>query len=198
MKTTILTITIALATVFGISQSSYAATSSNEEITTLTDVSKISKIEVHGNVELYVSDGTADQVKVYNRYYAESALVQDQNGVLRISSYKTQKLVVWVTVSDLRSLSVYDNAEVRSFGKLSAIDLDVKLFNSASAQLNIDAYQATVTLNDHTKADLAGTINEGEIHHDQSSSVNIVSLVSAHLVKKVNFESTCATELASL
>jgi hypothetical protein len=198
MKTTILTIAIALATIFGTSQSSYAATSSNEEITTLTDVSKISKIEVHGNVELYLSDGTADQVKVYNRYYAESALVQDQNGVLRISSYKTQKLVVWVTVSDLRNLSVYDNAEVKSFGKLSAIDLDVKLFNSASAQLNMDAYQATVTLNDHAKADLAGTINEGEVHYDRSSSVNITSLVAAHLVKKVNFESTSASELASL
>jgi Putative auto-transporter adhesin, head GIN domain len=198
MKTTILTIAIALATVFGISQSSYAAASSNEEITTLTDISKISKIEVHGNVELYVSDGTADQVKVYNRYYTESALVQDPNGVLRISSYKTQKLVVWVTVSDLRNLSVYDNAEVRSFGKLSAIDLDVKLFNSASAQLNMDAYQATVTLNDHAKADLAGTINDGEVRYDQSSSVNITGLVAAHLVKKVNFERNDAADLASL
>ena len=62
MKTTILTIAIALSTVFGISQSAKAATGSKEEVSTiLTDVSKISQVEVHGNVELYLSDGTADQ-----------------------------------------------------------------------------------------------------------------------------------------
>src|SRR6202012_3874085 len=136
MKTTILTIAIVLVAVFGISKSTYAATSGNEEAITLTDVNSINKIEVHGNVELYLSDGTTDKVKVYNHYYAERALVQDVNGVLRISSYGAQKLVVWVTVSDLRNLSVYDNAEVKSFGKLSSIDLDVKLYDRALAQLN--------------------------------------------------------------
>src|ERR1022692_985819 len=107
MKTTILTTALLLATVFGISQSASAATGSKEEVSTiLTNVNKISKIEVHGNVELYLSDGTADKVKVYNSYYAESALVQDENGVLRITSYTAKKLVVWVTASDLRNLVV--------------------------------------------------------------------------------------------
>ena len=145
MKKSILTIAIALSAVFGISQSSKAATGSTEEFTTLTEVSHINKIEIHGNVELFVSDGTTDQVKVYNKYYAESALVQDQNGVLRVSSYTAKKLVVWVTASDLQNISVYDNAQVKSFGKLSALDLDVKLYNNASAQLNMDTYKTTIT-----------------------------------------------------
>jgi hypothetical protein len=189
MKKTILTIAIVLVAVFCINKSSYASTGSNEEVTTLTEVSKINKIEIHGNVELYVSDGTADAVKVYSHYYAESALVQDQNGVLRITSYKTQKLVVWVTVSNLRNLSVYDNSEVKSFGKLSAIDLDVKLYNKASAQLDMDTYQANITLYNHAKADLTGSINEVEINYDQSSSVNTTNLVVQDLVKKVNLDS---------
>ncbi|MGZ3821187.1 MAG: GIN domain-containing protein, partial [Mucilaginibacter sp.] len=167
MKKTILTIAILLATVFGISQSSFAATS-HEEVTTLNEVGNINKIEIHGNVELYVSDGTTDEVKVYNHYYAESALVQDQNGVLRISSYSTQKLVVWVKVSDLRDIAIYDDAEVKSFGKLSAIDLDVKLYNNASARLNMDAYSANVTLNGHAKADLTGELVEGSVSYDKS------------------------------
>lgn len=195
MKKLILTIAIAAATVLGISTSTYAATGSTEDMTTLTEVSQINKIEIHGNVELYLSDGTADQVKVYNKYYSENALVQDQNGVLRISSYTAQKLVVWVSVTNLSSLSVYDHAQVESFGKFSALELDMKLYNNASARLNIDAYQANITLNGHAKADLSGDVIQSYIHYDQSSTLNTTNLSVSHLVKKVNID---ATEFASL
>jgi hypothetical protein len=201
MKKSILTIAIAVATVLGIGQSAYAATSSKEEVTTLTEVTRINKIEIHGNVELYLSDGTTDQVKVYNKYYAESAMVQDQNGVLRISSYKAQKLVVWVNVTDLQKLSVYDNAEVKSFGKLSALDLDVKLYNNASARLDMNAYEANITLNDHSTADLSGNVTESTIHYDKSATVNTTDLATTHAVKKLNFDVSTikdAVEFASL
>ena len=202
MKTTILTIVIAVSTVFGISQSAKAATVNKEEVSTiLTNVTKISQIEVHGNVELYLSNGTTDQVKVYNSYYAESALVQDDNGTLRITSYSPQKLVVWVTVADLAKLEVYDNAHVRSFGKFSAISLDVKLFNRASAKLDMDAYAANITLYNHSKADLKGNTDEANISYDRSSMLNTANLVAAHLVKTVKLNLGCdreSTEFASL
>ncbi|MCR8561004.1 DUF2807 domain-containing protein [Mucilaginibacter sp. BJC16-A38] len=183
MKTIVLTTAILLATVIGINKSAYAETVKDDTYTVLTQVSNINKIEVHGNVELYLSDGNSDQVKVYNNYYKESALIQDQNGTLCISSYKTEKLVVWVTVNDLRSLAIYDNAEVKSFGKLSAIELDVKLFNNASAQLNMDAFQAYITLNDRAKASLAGNINEGTIKYTHTSVLNTANLLSGNVTK---------------
>ncbi len=112
MKTKILSIVTIAAIVLGITSSTYAATKNdsaaknNEVSTVLTNVSNINKIEVRGNVELFISDGSSDQVKVYNRYYAESALVQSQKGVLRITSYSDQKLVVWVTANQLNARSV--------------------------------------------------------------------------------------------
>ena len=201
MKKSIVTIAIAVSIVFGISKSGLAATSTTQEVTTLTESSKISKIEVHGNVELFVSDGTSDEVKVYNRYYAENALVQNENGVLRISSYSDEKLVVWVKASLLKEMSVYDNAQIKSFGSFSAIELDVKLHNNASASLKMDAYSARVTLNDRAKADLAGNITEGTINYDQSSYLNVSNLEAAHLVKTANADSAkikCRAEYASL
>ena len=152
MKTTLFTIITALVLVGGIAGTTYASTNNNNNAATvLTDVSKINKIEIRGNVELYVTAGNADQVKVYNRYYAESALVQNQNGVLRITSYKAEKLVVWVTANDLRAISAFDNAQVKSFGKFSAIDLEVNLHNNATAQLNLDTYYANVNVSDHAR-----------------------------------------------
>jgi hypothetical protein len=194
MKTQILSFVTIAAIVLGISNTTFAATKNdsaakNDEVSTvLTNISKINKIEIHGNVELYVSDGSADQVKVYNRYYAESALVQSQNGVLRISSYSDQKLVVWVTAYDLRSIAVYDNAEVRSFGKLSPLELDVTLNNNAYANLTIDGYSANIKVNDRAKADLSGNVAEGSLKYDRSASVNSTNFAAANINRTINVD----------
>jgi hypothetical protein len=80
--------------------------------------------------------------------------------------------VVWVTANDLRAISAYDNAQVKSFGKLSAIELDVNLHNNATAKLNVDAFKANVSVNDRAKIDLAGTADAYTLNHAISSSVN--------------------------
>lgn len=191
MKTTIFTIALLTATILGTSNSTFAATGKTEQATTttLTNVSNISEIEIRGNVELYVSAGTADQVKVYNNYYSNNALVQDDKGVLRIASYSTQKLTVWVTANQLAKLSAYDNATVKSFGKLSAINLDVELYNNASAQLNMDAFSANVKVNDNAKANLTGDVNEGSLKANITANLNTKDLKVSHLAKTVEVKS---------
>ena len=177
-------------------------TNNNDDATsvTLTQMGKINKIEIRGNVELFVSDGTADQVKVYNKYYSESALVQSQNGVLRISSYKSQKLVVWVTAADLQAISAYDNAEVKSFGKLERLDLEVNLYNTASADLNLDAYKATINVSNRAKANISGTVNDYNLTQDQSATVNQSNLAAVNSSKTVTNKAVKAeqSELAIL
>lgn len=186
MKTSILTLAIALLALSGVSQRAGAAAFDKEAVTTLTQVGPINKIEVHGNVELYVSYGTTDQIKVYNNYYAESAMVQGQDGVLRIASYKDQKLVVWVSAVNLQKLSVYDDAVVRSFGKLSALELDVNLYDRASAQLNLDVFTVSLKLNGRAKADLSGSAYHANLCCEYSATLNYAMLDSEHLVKKIS------------
>lgn len=183
MKTQIITLFTALVLSTGIATATQAAPVKNETVTVLTDINAINKIEVYGNVELYVSDGSKDQVKVYNKYYSESALVQSKNGVLRITSYKAEKLVVWVTAADLRSIAAYDNAEVRSFGNLSKIELEVSLHNNASAKLNLDAFSASVIVSDQAKADLSGTVEQYDLKYSHPENVNQTNLVAKHTAK---------------
>ena len=78
MKTTLTAIATVLFMVLGFANIASANTAKTDAGIILTDISKINKIEVYGNVELYISSGPADQVKVYNRYYSENALVQSQ------------------------------------------------------------------------------------------------------------------------
>jgi hypothetical protein len=195
MKTAFLTIFTALVLVSGIANSTYAATAKHydDTYTVLTDISAINKIEVHGNVQLYISDASSDQVKVYNKYYSESALVQSKNGVLRISSYKAEKLVVWVSANDLRSISAYDNADVRSFGNISKINFDVDLHDNASARLNLDAYSANVTVKDNAKADLNGSATEFNLNRDFESNVHSKNFTAINYREnKVAFNSDLA------
>jgi hypothetical protein len=201
MKTKLFTIITMLVLVGGITGTTLASTNNNNNAATiLADANKINKIEIRGNVELYVSTGTADQVKVYNKYYGENALVQNENGVLRISSYKTEKLVVWVTANDLRSVSAYDNAQVKSFGNLSAIDLEVNLYNNATAKLNLDAYAANINVNDRAKIDLTGNATVYNLNHTINSSVNNNNFVAATYNDTLNgiVKKTITNELAVL
>lgn len=183
MKTQIITIFTALLLSSGIAATTQAAPVKNETATVLTDISAINKIEIYGNVQLYISDGSKDQVKVYNKYYSESALVQSKDGVLRITSYKAEKLVVWVTAADLRSIAAYDNAEVKSFGNLSKIELEVSLHNNASAKLSLDAFSASVIVSDQAKADLSGTVEQYDLKYSYAENVNQNNLVAKHTAK---------------
>jgi len=183
MKTQIITIFTALLLVTGIAETTKAAVAKNETVTVLTDISDINKIEVRGNVELYISDGPSDQVKVYNKYYAESAVVKSRNGVLSIASYTAEKLVVWVTAYDLRSVSAYDDAEVRSFGDLSKIEFDVDLHNNATAKLSLDAFNANLTVNDHAKATLSGSTEQYNVKYNDPANVSYADFKAVHVSK---------------
>lgn len=202
MKTQILTIAAIFTLALGTVTSTKAAVNNNndETSTVLTNVSKINKIELHGNVELYVSDGNTDQVKVYNKYYSESALVQSQNGTLRISSYTDKKLVVWVTANDLQSIVANDNSQVKSFGTLNKLDLEVTLNNTASADLNLEAYKASISVNDHAKANISGNINDYKLQQDQSATVNHFNLATVNGTKTITNKVVKAklSELANL
>lgn len=184
MKAKILTLLVITVVVSGTSNFTYAAAKTHKEIT-LTHIGAINKIEVHGNVEVYISNGSKDEVTVNNNYYTESALVQDDNGVLRISSYKAEKLVVYVTANDLHAITAYDNASVKSDGKFAAIELNVNLYNHAYAGLNLDNYAANITVNDQAKADLTGNITEYNLSYSHSSTVNRSELVAINVSEAV-------------
>jgi len=197
MKTKILSVITMLVIVLGLTTSTFAA--NIDAYTVLNDITSINKIEVHGNVELYVSDASSDQVKVYNKYYSESALIQNKNGVLRITSYKNERLVVWVSANDLRSISAYDNAEVKTFGTISKIEFNVDLHDNAEARLNIDAYSASVTVKDNAKADLKGSATELNLNRDIESNVKSNNFTATHYNEnKVSFAAEINNELINM
>lgn len=186
MKTRIVTLITLLTIILGISVSSAATRNNSYVVQTpvVVAVNNINKIEASGNVEVYVTSGDKDQVKVYDKYYAKNALVQGKDGVLRIASYTADKLVVLVTVTDLHAITANDNAIVKSYRRLSLIDLNLVLNNSASAQLNFNALSANVTLNHRATADLSGSVIDYELAYSQSSTLNKTNLAVVNVTER--------------
>ncbi len=178
MKKSILFLIAITLVVLGSVNFTYAAANSNDTTVTLSAIGAFTKIEARGNVQVMVATGDKNAVTVDNNYYAESELVQVESGVLRITSYSAEKLVVYVTAKDLRSIAAYDNAIVKTDGKIALISLDVTLFNTAYAGLNLDNYSADVTVNDQAKADLTGNVEEYSLNYSHSSTVNRTMLVA--------------------
>src|SRR6476661_7504975 len=91
------------------------------EVTEFKDVKHINKIQVRGNVEVFINQSTEEGVKVYDEYYKKNAMVQWEDGVLRICSYKNEKLTVLVNVTDLNAIEASGDVKIRSLNKLSSI-----------------------------------------------------------------------------
>ena len=103
--------------------------------------------------------------------------------MLRISSYKAEKLVVWVSAKSLTAISAFDNADVKSFGSLSNIEFSVELNDNATAKLNLDSFNASVTVNDFAKAELSGTANDVNIKSSHIENINDANLAAKQTAK---------------
>ncbi|MGY3212257.1 GIN domain-containing protein [Mucilaginibacter sp. HD30] len=176
MKTQITTIIAAVALL--VSTNITHAKADNGAVE-LTQVGDISKIEASGNVDVYLVNGDYDAVKIYDDYYGGNAVVKNEDGVLRIASYASEKLTVFVTVNDLQAITANNNASVRSYGDaFSAKGIDITLNDQAVAQLNIDAIGATITVNDEAHAEFAGRIENYELNYAAAATVNNDNLQS--------------------
>ena len=158
MKNSIKNLFATALTLFVLTTSAFAATDVKENnVTILSSLKNINKIEVKGNVELILVQAPAESVKVYDSYYAKNALVQQQDGVLRISSFEKETLTVAVYVRNLSTIEAGGNVHVKTFGKISFLSLDVKLHGNATADINATTISLTTNVKDSASLNLSGS-----------------------------------------
>ena len=125
-------------------------------VTELKDIKHIHKIVVTGNVDLYLTQGTEENLKVYDNYYSKNALVQWQDGELRISSFENEKLAVSISVNNLSAIVASGNVKVRSMNQISTIDLDIQLKDNAQARLDARAVNISSSVASGSTLELSG------------------------------------------
>ncbi len=131
-----------------------------KSFTILNEVKNINKIVATGNVEVFVVQAPTESVKVYDSYYSKNALVQQKDGVLRISSFEKEPLSVTVYVRNLTAIEAGDNATVKTFGKVSFLTLDVVLKDKATADINAKTVSLNTSVSDNASLKLSGSTEE--------------------------------------
>lgn len=184
MKTTFLKIAIVLLMITAGNKTFATTPNKHQDWAELTWINNFYKVEVHGNVQVHLLSGEKNRVQMSGTYYDHNALVQVDNGVLRISCYRTERLDVWITVYDLSALAAYDNVLVKTEGSFSALDLDIDLFNNAKANVDLDCCFTHIKLNDSSVADISGTALESELDCNYAATLNSTNFSADQLSMK--------------
>ena len=128
--------------------------------TVLSSIKNVNRIAISGNVELILIQDSEESVKVYNDYYANNALVQHENGTLRISSFGTEKLTVVAHVKNLSSITAADQSTIKTYGKFDLLTLNITLKDQAKAAIDVNAVSVTTDISGDAKLNLSGNTEE--------------------------------------
>ena len=179
MKNSIKNLFAAALTVVAITGSAFASTGvKTNNVTVLNQIKKINKIEVRGNVEVIILQAPVESVKVYDSYYAKNALVQQLEGVLRISSFQKETLTVAVYVRDLASIEAAGNSLVKTSGKINFVSLNVVLKDTAKADINTNTINLTTSVKDSASLNLSGSTTDLFANLGAQAKINMDTFVA--------------------
>ena len=178
MRTSIKNLIAATLTLIVLTSATITTKAEDNTITVLADVKKINKINASGNVSLILVQSADERVNVYNNYYTKNALVQQKDGELRVSSYEKQTLVVVVYVSNLSAITASENATVKTYGKFSALNLDVNLSDDAKANLNTNTISLNTNIKGNADLTLTGSTSDYNAIVNSFSKVNMADFVA--------------------
>lgn len=158
MKTSIKTLfAVALTAIVLTSATAVNAAESNSNYTNITSVKNITKINISGNVKLILVQDAKESVQVYDSYYTKNALVQQQNGELRISSFNKETLTVIAHVNNISSIEASNNSSVSTSGSFNLLNLKVSLNDLATADINTNTVSLNTIVNNGASLKLSGT-----------------------------------------
>ncbi|MFC3561333.1 GIN domain-containing protein [Pedobacter jamesrossensis] len=159
MKTSIKTLFAAALTTIILGTASVAAnaTENNNNYTNLTSIKNISKIKISGNVKLILVQDANESVEVFDNYFAKNALVQQQNGELRISSFTATPLTVIAHVNNISSIEASNTSTVATAGNFNLLNLNVVLNDNAAADIKANTVSLITSINGSSNLVLSGS-----------------------------------------
>jgi hypothetical protein len=159
MTTSIKTLFAAALTTIILATASVAANANenNSNYTNITSVKNISKIKISGNVKLILVQDAKESVQVYDNYYAKNALVQQQDGELRISSFTKEPLIVIAHVNNLSTIEASNISSVKTAGNFNLLNLDVVLNDGATADIKANTVNLNTSINGASSLVLSGS-----------------------------------------
>jgi hypothetical protein len=182
MKTAIQTLFASALTVLVLSSSAFTTFAKDGiEKNTSSHVSAAAgynMIKVNGNVQVYISQGNKESIRVVTSGAGDKVSVQKEGKKLLISSSEEMPASVYVCVKDLKRIEASDRSSVKSQGNIDLSVLQVFLSEQASAELNVNTEGLYTVVKDGSDLKLSGKSEEHILVKGQSSTVKTTGFVS--------------------
>lgn len=178
MKTFIKNLGLAALAIIVLLTSGYAADGKEKNVTVLSKVKNINKVIANGNVEVILLQAPTESIRVYDNYYSKNALVQEEDGVLRITSYQKEKLIVAVYVRNLSAIEASGNAEVKTIGKMNFLSLDVTLKDNARATIDAQTINLYTAVSGNASLAISGSAVDYYAVLGSSAKLNMAQFTS--------------------
>lgn len=161
MKTSIKNlIASSLTTIFITSSIGLTSVSAQEKnVVKISAPTNVKRIAVKGNVEIMLVQRNIEGVTYANDNIGTAKIIQDRD-LLQINSVDQNPVKLTLYVKELYRIEAFENAIVKTEGKLKTKYLQVFLFGSAHADLNTDTEGLYTVIKENSDLKLSGATND--------------------------------------
>ncbi len=161
MKTSIKNlIASSLTTIFITSSIGLTSVSAQEKnVVKISAPTNVKRIAVKGNVEIILVQRNIEGVTYANDNIGTAKIIQDRD-LLQINSVDQNPVKLTLYVKELYRIEAFENAIVKTEGKLKTKYLQVFLFGSAHADLNTDTEGLYTVIKENSDLKLSGATND--------------------------------------
>jgi len=123
-------------------------------------IKNVQHLVVRGKVTVFLLQDEKEEVRFYDKTAAAAVQVKQEGNILTITGTSDRPARVGVYVRNLNLLEASGQSEVRSFGKMAFLGLDLRLRDQAKADINAQMVSLYVNLKDDSSLNLRGSAQE--------------------------------------
>lgn len=179
MKTAIKTLFITALTGIILIFSVYAGLAKESDPLVNAAVSGCSKIEVRGNITVFISQGTKEGARVQTDEPMAKVSLKRKGTKLMISSSEKERVMLYLTVKDLQRIDAADHAIVRSTGKVRFPVLQIFVEGNAEVEVNVISKDLYTVIKQGAILKLSGSTDRHTSVKDDTSLLNTNSFAAA-------------------
>ena len=157
------------------------------------NVSAFDKVEVHGAINLLVTQGPMQPVRIEaDENLLQYIEVEQQGGSIEIRTRNnvnldpSRDIKVFLTAPEFKSIEVSGASHIRGQNKISGSDLRMKVSGAGSIRLEVDVPELTIDLSGASEIDLKGETRRFELNSSGASKARCFELLTEETVVDIS------------
>lgn len=136
-----------------------------------------SGITIYNDIRVYIVEGTKNEIIISNEVFGGNFKFKVDNDVLIIKNKKNifggnnNMIKIIIKVKDIHSITIMDDAEVRTIGELSDRNLKLEIFGDGAIYASTKANEVKTFIKGLGKIEVKGNFKNTSINRDANGNM---------------------------